>query len=99
MLDDCAQHATATTSKSTDILCQHIDEQQLQQEAKECLANYGTKFEASIVTATKGLYFYTNGHKVLDWTSGQVSCTRVTSPAGLLGPGSRAKGSSDYSVL
>jgi hypothetical protein len=75
MLDDHVHHATAATSKSTPILYQHINEQQLQREAKECLANYGTKFEPSIVTATKGLYFYTNGHRVLDWTSGQVSCT------------------------
>jgi hypothetical protein len=76
MLNDGVQHATVTTDKSTPILYQHIDEQRLQQEAKECLANYGTKFEPSIVTATKGLYFYANTHQVLDWTSGQVSCTR-----------------------
>lgn len=73
MLDDSAQHpAVLTTSKSNPNLYARIDEQQLLQEAKACLANYGTKFEPSIVTATKGLYFYADGHKVLDWTSGQV---------------------------
>jgi hypothetical protein len=76
MLEDSVQHATVTnTSKSICSLYPNIDEQQLQREAKECLANYGTKFEPSIVTATKGLYFYANGQKVLDWTSGQVSCS------------------------
>lgn len=78
MLEDRVQHATATVmSKSTCSLYQNIDEQKLQREAKECLANYGTKFEPSMVTATKGLYFYANGRKVLDWTSGQVSCSAM----------------------
>jgi hypothetical protein len=79
MLDALAQHTTATaTNKSTPNLYPNMDEQQLQREAKACLANYGTKFEPSIVTATKGLYFYANGHKVLDWTSGQVSCSPMS---------------------
>ena len=39
------------------------------------LINYGTKFEPDIITAACGLYVYTaSGHKVLDWTSGQMSC-------------------------
>lgn len=79
MLDSIPQHTTATAAtKSTPNLYPNIDEEQLQREAKACLANYGTKFEPSIVTATKGLYFYVNGHKVLDWTSGQVSCIQTS---------------------
>jgi 4-aminobutyrate aminotransferase-like enzyme len=39
------------------------------------LINYGTKFEKDIIVGAKGLYVYTaSGHKVLDWTSGQMSC-------------------------
>jgi hypothetical protein len=75
MLDDRSEHTTVSaTIKSTPKLYPNIDEQQLQRDAKACLANYGTKFESSIVTATKGLYFYADGRKVLDWTSGQVCC-------------------------
>lgn len=52
-----------------------VDENDLNEAAKSCLANYGTKFEKDIVVASKGLYVYTaNGHRVLDWTSGQMSC-------------------------
>ena len=76
ILEDRVQNAAvAATSKSTCNLYSDIDGQQLQREAETYLANYGTKFEPSIVTATKGLYFYTNGRKILDWTSGQVSCS------------------------
>lgn len=40
-----------------------------------CTNQYGTKFESDIMVGSKGLYIYTaSGHKVLDWTSGQMSC-------------------------
>ncbi|OAL29507.1 hypothetical protein AYO20_09147 [Fonsecaea nubica] len=52
-----------------------VNEDELQTSAKAYLANYGTKFEKDIITGSKGLYVYTaRGHRVMDWTSGQMSC-------------------------
>ncbi|KAH0840595.1 hypothetical protein AYO21_03924 [Fonsecaea monophora] len=52
-----------------------VNEDELQSSAKAYLANYGTKFEKDIITGSKGLYVYTaRGHRVMDWTSGQMSC-------------------------
>ena len=60
-------------SKAAPNLYSYINEQEMQRDASNCLANYGTKFEPAIITGTKGLYFYTaSGHRVLDWTSGSV---------------------------
>jgi 4-aminobutyrate aminotransferase-like enzyme len=54
---------------------QDAQQDKLRAVADKCLANYGTKFETDIITRTQGLYVYTaNGHRVLDWTSGQMSC-------------------------
>ena len=53
----------------------NVDDKQLQEDATSCLANYGTRFEPSIMTGSRGLYVYTaDGRAVLDWTSGQMSC-------------------------
>ncbi|KAL2394103.1 2,2-dialkylglycine decarboxylase [Exophiala dermatitidis] len=76
MLEDNST-STNITSKSHDkpTLYSNVDEEQLKATAEERLANYGTKFEKDIITGSKGLYVFTaNGHKVLDWTSGQMSC-------------------------
>lgn len=52
-----------------------VDEQALQQSAKEYLANYGIPLHKDIITGSKDLYVYNStGHRVLDWTSGQMSC-------------------------
>ncbi|KIV93156.1 hypothetical protein PV10_04394 [Exophiala mesophila] len=59
----------------TPTIYQGINENDLQDKANKCLANYGTKFEDDIIVGSKGLYVYTaKGHRVLDWTSGQMSC-------------------------
>ncbi|KAJ5099401.1 Pyridoxal phosphate-dependent transferase major region subdomain 2 [Penicillium argentinense] len=51
------------------------NEKELQENTKKFLANYGTKFSNDVVVGSKGLYVYTaSGHRVLDWTSGQMSC-------------------------
>lgn len=40
-----------------------------------CLANYGTEIESTIITHGRGSYIYTeSGQRILDWTSGQMSC-------------------------
>jgi adenosylmethionine-8-amino-7-oxononanoate aminotransferase len=77
MIEDSAADGAVTTSKSAPkpTLYSNVDEKELQAAASKYLANYGTKFEKDIITGSKGLYVYTaNGHRVLDWTSGQMSC-------------------------
>jgi 4-aminobutyrate aminotransferase-like enzyme len=52
-----------------------VDEAQLQEDASSSLLTYGTKFHPDIITRAKGIYIYTaSGHRMLDWTSGQMSC-------------------------
>ncbi|KAB8360680.1 hypothetical protein FH972_024417 [Carpinus fangiana] len=44
-------------------------------DADTCLLNYGTAFSEHIITKTEGVFIYTaDGHRILDWTSGQMSC-------------------------
>ena len=51
------------------------DEGELFDTASRCLLEYGTKWHPRIVTGAKGSYIYTStSHRVLDWTSGQMSC-------------------------
>lgn len=53
----------------------HVDETQLHEDASSSLLTYGTKFHPDIITHAKGIYIYTaSGHRMLDWTSGQMSC-------------------------
>ncbi|KAG7705832.1 hypothetical protein KL914_003670 [Ogataea haglerorum] len=45
------------------------------EKADSCLLNYGGEFVREIIVGSKGLYVYTNeGKKILDFTSGQMSC-------------------------
>jgi 4-aminobutyrate aminotransferase-like enzyme len=70
-----ARDTSETASDNTGLPYQHVSHAKLQALADKCLANYGTKFEKDIITRTEGLYVYTaDGHRVLDWTSGQMSC-------------------------
>lgn len=65
----------AAKSDARPHLYDHQDQKDLQEVASKCLVNYGTKFESDIMTGSRGLYVYTaKGHRVLDWTSGQMSC-------------------------
>lgn len=44
-------------------------------DAKDYLIVFGSDFMTDVVTKTQGLYFWTaSGRKVMDWTSGQMSC-------------------------
>ncbi|KAI2465390.1 pyridoxal phosphate-dependent transferase [Annulohypoxylon bovei var. microspora] len=53
----------------------NVDQDLLQKKTSQFLFNYGTKFMQDVICGAKGLYVYTaNGHRVLDWTSGQMSC-------------------------
>ncbi|CAK7566723.1 MAG: hypothetical protein SEPTF4163_004675 [Sporothrix epigloea] len=52
-----------------------VKQDELMQQAGKYLANYGTKFNKDVIVGSRGLYVYTaDGHKVLDFTSGQMSC-------------------------
>lgn len=51
-----------------------VEEERLQKIASQKLINYGTKFERDIIVRSSGLYVYNrDGHKIADWTSGQMS--------------------------
>ncbi|OTA07834.1 2,2-dialkylglycine decarboxylase, AIB forming [Trichoderma parareesei] len=52
-----------------------VDENDLREKAKAHLAYYGTKFHDDVIIGARGMYLYTaSGHRILDWTSGQMSC-------------------------
>ena len=77
MIEDSAADGAVITGKSPrkPTLYDIVNEEELHAAASKYLANYGTKFEKDIMTGSNGLYVYTaNGHRVLDWTSGQMSC-------------------------
>lgn len=51
-----------------------VEDARLQNIASTKLINYGTKFEKDIIVRSSGLFVYNkDGHKVADWTSGQMS--------------------------
>ena len=53
----------------------NADNQDLQTKTSKYLLRYGTSFHKDVITGAKGLYIYTaSGHKILDFTSGQMSC-------------------------
>ncbi|OQE26199.1 hypothetical protein PENFLA_c007G02050 [Penicillium flavigenum] len=57
------------------ILYSNVDQEELQAKTSKYLLNYGTKFNKDVICGSRGLYVYTaSGHKVLDFTSGQMSC-------------------------
>ncbi|KAI5464805.1 aminotransferase, class III [Mariannaea sp. PMI_226] len=52
-----------------------INQEEYYKKSEKYLLYYGTKFHKDVITGARGLYVYTaSGHKVLDWTSGQMSC-------------------------
>ncbi|KAJ5199321.1 Pyridoxal phosphate-dependent transferase major region subdomain 2 [Penicillium cf. griseofulvum] len=57
------------------ILYSNVNQEELQAKTSKYLLNYGTKFNKDVICGSRGLYVYTaSGHKVLDFTSGQMSC-------------------------
>jgi 4-aminobutyrate aminotransferase-like enzyme len=52
-----------------------LDTASLQSDADNSLLNYGTAFNAEIITRSSDVFIYTStGRRILDWTSGQMSC-------------------------
>ncbi|KIW84302.1 hypothetical protein Z517_03552 [Fonsecaea pedrosoi CBS 271.37] len=51
-----------------------VDQQKLRRIADQCLVDIGAKYEEDLIVKTSGVYLTSaNGHKVMDWTSGQMS--------------------------
>ena len=51
------------------------DAEKLSPAAESCLLHYGRPFLPQVITGAKGVYFYTSkGKRILDFTSGQMSC-------------------------
>lgn len=52
-----------------------IDHERLQRDADERLLSYGISFQPEIITSANGIYIETHsGHRMMDFTSGQMSC-------------------------
>ncbi|CZS99335.1 related to CAR2-ornithine aminotransferase [Rhynchosporium graminicola] len=52
-----------------------IDNAAMMETADSTLVRFGGKFEPSLITGARGIYIYTaEGRKILDFTSGQMSC-------------------------
>ncbi|VUC34287.1 unnamed protein product [Clonostachys rosea] len=50
-------------------------EDELREKSSKYILSSGAGYSKEIITAAEGMHFYTaSGHKVLDWTSGQMSC-------------------------
>ncbi|KAH7175647.1 pyridoxal phosphate-dependent transferase [Dactylonectria macrodidyma] len=65
----------ALTAEDNSTVLVAISQEEYQKKSEKYLLNYGTKFHKDVITGARGLFVYTaSGHKVLDWTSGQMSC-------------------------
>ncbi|KAK3216003.1 hypothetical protein GRF29_8g1791431 [Pseudopithomyces chartarum] len=52
-----------------------VNAEQLQRDADEHLLSYGTSYHPEIITSADGIYVETHsGHRMMDFTSGQMSC-------------------------
>lgn len=73
--DEASSLALMSKEDAPPTLYMDADQDELQAKTDKYLLNYGSKFHKDVITGARGLYFYTaSGHKVLDWTSGQMSC-------------------------
>jgi 4-aminobutyrate aminotransferase-like enzyme len=56
-------------------LYSNLDMDALQSDADNCLLNYGTAFNREIITHASDVFIFTStGRRILDMTSGQMSC-------------------------
>ena len=73
--DNKAQLVAQTKADTPNGLYADTNEAELQDKTRQYLLYYGTKFHQDVITGARGLYIYTaSGRKILDWTSGQMSC-------------------------
>ncbi|KAJ5518882.1 Pyridoxal phosphate-dependent transferase major region subdomain 2 [Penicillium expansum] len=59
-------------SDDNPILYSDVNQEELQAKTSKYLLNYGTKFNKDVICGSRGAL--PSGHKVLDFTSGQMSC-------------------------
>ncbi|PHH66532.1 hypothetical protein CDD81_7007 [Ophiocordyceps australis] len=56
-------------------LYQGLKETELWEKADKHILSYGTAFHKDMITGARGVYLYSaSGRRILDWTSGQMSC-------------------------
>ncbi|KAF3312280.1 hypothetical protein TWF173_007434, partial [Orbilia oligospora] len=71
----CTDPITQAQGQTSEDVEAPIDQKELHEAAHSCLIDYGTPFHKNIIVRAEGLYIYTpENHKMLDWTSGQMSC-------------------------
>lgn len=67
--------ATDMATSKCSCLYSNIDNETMMKTAVSTLARYGSNFEPTLITGAKGVYIFTaDGRKILDFTSGQMSC-------------------------
>jgi 4-aminobutyrate aminotransferase-like enzyme len=58
-----------------DSIYDNVDEKSLTAKGNTSLLRFGGNFSPLLITKAEGIYIYTaSGHKILDFTSGQMSC-------------------------
>ncbi|TAQ85336.1 hypothetical protein B7494_g6340 [Chlorociboria aeruginascens] len=63
------------TMSSNGVMYHNVDEPAVQRAVSDTLIRYGGNFSSAIIVGAKGVYIYTaHGRKILDFTSGQMSC-------------------------
>ena len=73
-LKNAAEATVYELSDSEDSSCDEL-ELELHAKASKYMINCGSKFHRDIITRCEGVYLYTSsGRRILDWTSGQMSC-------------------------
>jgi 4-aminobutyrate aminotransferase-like enzyme len=66
---------TSAINMTTRELYKDVDETHLKETADRTMLGFGTAFHPELIVRSSGLYIYTaSGHRMLDWTSGQMSC-------------------------
>ncbi|KAG4435801.1 hypothetical protein IFR05_008722 [Cadophora sp. M221] len=67
--------ATDMATSKCGCLYANIDNEAMMKTAISTLTRYGGKFEPNLITGAAGVYIFTaDGRKILDFTSGQMSC-------------------------
>lgn len=75
--NDCGASDLALGNESQRIISHDtpIDASDLYEKAQSALFEYGMKFTKDIIVRAQGVFLYTaQGHKILDWSFGQMAC-------------------------
>lgn len=73
--EDAYGSVVVSAKKDLSPVLNEYDEAELKRKADKYLLYSGSKFHPDIITACEGMYLHTaSRRKILDWTSGQMSC-------------------------